>query len=242
MVSRRSLNISVCALLAVALFLVIFVESGPRDRAFTGTLEKLLARPEEIAGWTLIKHPVSETPEMKKTIEKTLGYDDSLYIIYKKGDLRVSMYVSYWAPGKMSHRLIGGHTPDVCWVGGGWQQLARGIEYVNFPEEGNSLMVEHRVFSINGQTEHVVFCHLVGGWPISYQTHAQPPWYAMFSDLLGRGVAQREEQLFLRISSDRAFGQFIGTPPVQMFFKRLSVEVANMRRASSLAARSVDGF
>src|SRR5690606_27133761 len=39
---------------------------------------------------------------------------------YISGPLRLSVYVAYWEPAKMSSRLVAGQTPDVCWVGAGW--------------------------------------------------------------------------------------------------------------------------
>ena len=47
-----------------------------------------------------------------------------------------------------------------------------------------------------------------------------------------RGFRQREEQFFVRISSNRPLDEFRDTPPVQIFLRRLSAELEKMRRGS----------
>jgi hypothetical protein len=80
--------------------------------------------------------------------------------------------------------------------------------------------MEHRIFQLGGQTEHVVFCHVVGGRALSYGTGGLPPWYGFLSDLWARGFRQREEQFFLRISSNRPMEEFRETEPVTILLGR----------------------
>ncbi len=134
-------------------------------------------------------------------------------------NLRGSFYAAYWQPGKMSHRLVASHTPDVCWVGGGWRCVIRGTESLSGPQ--GSLEVQHRVFEQGGRVEHVMFCHLVGGRELSYRTGQEPPWHAVFTDIFKHGTRQREEQLFLRISSNRPVREFKESAPVELFVQRL---------------------
>jgi hypothetical protein len=163
----------------------------------------------------------------------------------------------------MSHRLIAGHTPDVCWVGAGWvgrkaesvklkaESLRLKAESVRLEAEGGKLEaeglklkaenlklsderglpMEYREFQLGGQTEYVVFGHVVGGRSMSYGTGDLPPWYGFVADLWARGLRQREEQFFVRISSNRPLAEFQDTPPVRCFIQRLSVELAKQRRA-----------
>ena len=67
---------------------------------------------------------------------------------------------------------------------------------------------------------------------MSYGTGGVPPWYGFLADLWARWFRQREEQFFVRISSNRPLGEFKDTPPVQVFLRRLSAELATMRRTS----------
>ena len=80
--------------------------------------------------------------------------------------------------------------------------------------------MEYRVFQLGGQTEYVVFCQLVNGCVFLYGNHGRPPWYGFLADLWALGLRQREEQLFLRISSNRPLEEFRETEPVTILLGR----------------------
>lgn len=301
---RQVLIASLSVVLVAALAFVAFGSWLPPRQAFRGTMKDLVPQAEELPRWTLEYRPVAETAEMQKAVGEILNFDDAVYAIYDNGGLRVSIYAAYWSPGKMSHRLIAGHTPDVCWVGGGWvrrkaeslgmkiesrkegaeeRTAARGQKPDDGgqttedrgqlvrrslgeggrsevggqrPEAGRQttesggrlaatklegrrregetavLPMEYREFQLGGQTEYVVFGHMVGGRSMSYGTGGLPPWYGFLGDLWARGFQQREEQFFVRISSNRSLAEFKDAPPVQVFLRRLSVELEKMRRGS----------
>jgi hypothetical protein len=67
---------------------------------------------------------------------------------------------------------------------------------------------------------------------MSYGTGGVPPWYGFLADLFAKGFRLREEQFFVRISSNRPLTEFKDAPPVQFFLQRLSAELVKMRRAS----------
>lgn len=104
-----------------AVALVIYGETRPLERTFYGSVKDLLPTPEEVPGWTVQYLPIADTPEMQAKVNELLNYDDAVYAVYTKGTERISIYIAYWMPGKMSERLIAAHTPDVCWVGQGWK-------------------------------------------------------------------------------------------------------------------------
>lgn len=201
----------------------------PKPRKFVAKLEELLPAGLAVEGWAVTRQPIAESEEMKRAVAELLNFDDAVFATYLQGEMRVSIYAAYWMPGKMSHRLIASHTPDVCWVGGGWNSRKKGTENVAVDRAGIPLVLEYRVFEQRGQTEDVIFLHFVGGKALSYQTGRQPPWHAVFSDLLNKGLRQRDEQLFVRISGNRPLGEFKDAPPVQAFLRRLSVELEKMR-------------
>lgn len=193
----------------------------PPNRRFSETLITLFPT-IEMAGWSVSWRPVAESEEMKRAVAEQLSFDDATFATYTSGDVQVSIYAAYWTPGKMSHRLVAGHTPDVCWVGGGWNCVSRGIAALNQPNDAKtSVPAEHRIFELGGRTEHVVFAHFVGSRIVSYGTGREPPWYAIVTDLWQRGLAQKEEQLFVRISSNRPYSEFRDFAPVRMFVERL---------------------
>lgn len=233
MKSRKLVTLLVGLLLLAAVGIILGGATLGSKGLLSAKLVDLVGARDEIVGWSAMQQPIAETAEMKRAVGELLNYDDAIFVTYSSAGMRVSIYAAYWSPGKMSHRLIATHTPDVCWVGGGWQRLRQGIEYLDVLDGAKPLRLEYRTYALRGQTEYVVFCHLVGGVPMTYEAGAEPPWYAMFRDLLNMGLRQREEQLFLRISSDRPFEEFKDAPPVQFFMGRLGGELAKMRRASS---------
>lgn len=118
---RRALFAALGAVLLGAIGLVIYGETRPLERTFYGSVKDLLPKPEDVPGWAVQYLPIADTPEMQAKVNELLNYDDAVYAVYTKGAERVSIYIAYWTPGKMSERLIAGHTPDVCWVGAGWR-------------------------------------------------------------------------------------------------------------------------
>lgn len=214
----------VLALLGVAIGLVVYGSTRPLTPTFHGRLADLM--PPAPPGWTRTEQPIADSPEMIKAVGETLSYDDGAFFVYTSGPLRLSVYAAYWQPGKMSARLVAGHTPDVCWVGAGWTCTARD-EVSNYleanpgtgayrlhsvpvggtpPSRSDRLQsilppAEARTFVAQGTTEYVWFWHLVDGHPQSYGTGREPPWHAMFTDMIGRGFEQRAEQFFIRLSS-----------------------------------------
>jgi len=284
------LIVSLAALLVFAAGLVVYGSTRPLKRTFYGQVIDLVPKQEDLPpGWTVEYKPIADTPEMKAKVDELLNYDDAVYAVYSKGLQRISVYIAYWTPGKMSQRLVAAHTPDVCWVGAGWRIVeARSGEGVVKPENGNlkpewqrgneakslelgagsnskavsgellagnegeavsqergvrskaqgsemnatgstfdvrdihatiagligaqcskltansfaCLPAEERVMELNGQTEHVLFWHLVGEEPVSYETQKQPPWYATLGDVMRRGINQRQEQFFIRVSGE----------------------------------------
>lgn len=210
----RSLLLASSSLLVAAIGLVIYGSTRPQERTFYGKLLDVL--PEAPAGWTRTLRPIADTPEMQKKADELLNFDDGVFVDYSRGSDRLSVYIAYWSPGRMSHRLIAGHTPDVCWVGAGWQctergvwSAERGVGSKTAPEDPSStphaphshlFPAESRTFTARGATEHVWFWHIVGGRPISYGPQT-PPWYASLVDMLAKGLDQREEQFFIRLSA-----------------------------------------
>lgn len=183
---------------------VIYGNSRIPEPTFHGTLKELLPPPPP--GWTMKEKPIADTPEMQKAVGELLNYDDGIFVDYSDGVNRLSVYIAYWKPGKMSHRLVAGHTPDVCWVGNGWKK-EQSETVTGLTANGKELPpAEGRLFSAQGHKEYVWFWHIVGKEAKSYVTGQEPPWYATLGDLIGKGLNQREEQFFIRLSSGVPLG------------------------------------
>lgn len=216
------LRLGLVTVLVAATGFVVIGENMPRGQTLSAPLKQQLPASTDLPGWSVDFRPVSESEEMRKAVAQLLNYDDAVHVVYTQENTRISVYAAYWQAGKMPYRLIAGHTPDVCWMASGWNCDYRGTRTIRITSKlGNSLPIEHRIFQQNSVTEHVLFCHKVGGDYITYGTGREPPWFALFSDLFTHGLRQREEQLFLRISSNQPLNIFARTSAFQAIISRL---------------------
>jgi hypothetical protein len=185
----------VCALGAFAI-------AARRDEAVADRPSLLSLLPKGAdQGWEREMLPIADTPEMKARVSELLNYDDAVYAVYKRGRDRVSIYIAYWKPGRMPHRLVADHTPDVCWPLAGWTRVSRAKQ--RRAVGGASIVTEEGVFELNGTSEHVAFWHVVKDRLLTYDSAGRPPWYAFIRDVWEWGTDQRSEQWFFRISSDQ---------------------------------------
>lgn len=176
----------------------------PPPRTFHGSVKDLLPKIEEMPGWKVEYLPIADTPEVKAKVDELLNYDEGVFAVYTRGSDRVSIYIAYWAPGKMSHRLVAGHTPDVCWVNSGWRTEKAESRVQLVDDQGRPMPpCELREMIFNENRENVFFWHLANGNSISYGTQGAAPWYAFAADLFVRSLDQRPEQFFIRISSQK---------------------------------------
>jgi hypothetical protein len=61
------------------------------------------------------------------------------------------------------------HTPDRCWVQGGWNLAPVSPDHVEVELHGRKVGFERRVFQVMGQQELVYFAGLVGGQTLPYR-------------------------------------------------------------------------
>ncbi len=237
---RRLGLLLAAVVLAVAVLASRVAAPAPPEQNFRGSVRALLPLPTEVIPWKVEFVPVAETQEMRRAVEELLNFDEAFHMVCTNSSARIAIYVAYWSPGKMSPRLIAGHTPDVCWVGSGWRgisadQMAIGLssstavdpspvlrpaETLGTGSDG-TLVLERREFVRDGISEHVIFAHLVGGkngFRLENASLAQggllPRWWR-------HAAQQREEQFFIRISSDRPLARQLQEPPVRIFLARL---------------------
>ncbi len=158
------------------------------------------------AGWTAEDMAIAETEEMKRAVGELLNFDDAIFRSYRKGGWQFDVYAAYWRPGKMSERLVAGHSPDVCWVAAGWKPLSREAPAErNWAAEG----AQYRVFGDNaGRPRNVVFWHVSGGRAVDYGGGV-PPWWTIFSDLKTHGLKQRRSQYFVRVSANVPWDELV---------------------------------
>lgn len=208
--------------LLLALAFSAFKDRFKQEARFNGPVKNLLPKRDQLLTWRVTDAPIADTPEMRKRVLDILDYDDVAYAIYQKGDLRISIYIAYWQPGKVSVRSVAKHTPDVCWTLAGWECTLR-EELPALGVGGETLAhTEHRTFAINGQIEHVVFWHIAGDEVVSYHTGGRPPWHAAIGEFIRWGNQFKREQFFLRISSNKPLGEFRETAVMQQITEKFA--------------------
>ena len=213
---KRSLPAILGLILLGAVILQGVGKSIVPDRTFHEELKAMLPAPDEIPGWTTEYKPIADTPEMQRAVGEILNYDDAIFAVYTKNSVRISIYLAYWTPGKMPHRSIANHTPDVCWVLNGWEKVESATVADLRTRSGARLLpAEVRQFQSESALEHVAYWHVVDGVAQSYATGWRPPWYAPLTDLWERGLKQRQEQFFVRVSSNVPLSEFMRLDPVQ---------------------------
>jgi hypothetical protein len=162
-----------------------------------------------------------------------LNFDEAIFREYEKGLIKVQVYMSYWRPGKAHFRSVYGHTPDVCWVRGGWRPIVQDSDY-SFSLGGKVPLAlktgQYREFVIGDERIYVIFWQLLNGEPFTYGTYGEPPATAIFTDILTQGFKQKPEQWFVRISSNIGFEQLKNDLGFQLLMRSMTkfeLEVPN---------------
>lgn len=169
------------------------------------TLDELLSDivPKQLNGWKITDQDMAESPESSERISDFLNFDDALFRIFRNGDTFVGLYIAYWSPGKASYRWAGAHTPDTCWVQNGWTRLDRKycIPFQN--EETPFQPAEFGIYEKDGSAQNVYFWHLVGGEAFGYEQEGGHNIFAALLDIKKHGLNLRDEQFFIRLSSNK---------------------------------------
>jgi hypothetical protein len=180
--------------------------------------------PKSVDGWSFEDMPVAATQEVAKAVGELLNFSDGIYRVYRSGNKEIKVYVAYWEPGKMDPRLVGVHSPDVCWVGAGWKLVGEKRRRSLLGTERHALNNGHdRVFENNGHTEAVVFWHLFGGVGSRYLEVGGPGagWWTA-EEVFRNPLAPRYEQFFIRISTPGGFDGLEASPMMKRIVDTLS--------------------
>lgn len=199
---KKTLLVIAFLILAAGLGLRAYFVLIPPPEA---TLHEQLADifPNEVKGWQVSDMEMSSSPEATARVSNFLNFDDSLFRIFERGNTVVALYVAYWTPGKASYRWAGAHTPDTCWVQNGWTRLDR--EYsIPFSSGSDEFQpAEFGIFEKGGNVQNVYFWHLVGGTAFGYDQKGGHNIFGALIDIQKHGLNLREEQFFVRLSSNK---------------------------------------
>lgn len=173
----------------------------PPEPTLDGWLSDIV--PENLNGWRVKDLDMAESPESSARISDFLNFDDALFRVFEKGDTFVGLYIAYWTPGKASYRWAGAHTPDTCWVQNGWTCLERDYS-IPFQSEGRPFQpAEFGIYEKGGSAQNVYFWHLVGGEAFGYNQEGGHNIFAALIDIKKHGLNLRDEQFFIRLSSNK---------------------------------------
>jgi exosortase len=179
-------------------------------------LEALLPAPP--AGWTS-----ADTPGMDR-FSDTLRTHALVERVYSAGpgldSSHVTLYLAYWRPGQAPVSLVDAHTPDACWPGTGWVSIPVPAERETLSISGRRLPpAECRLFARSAFKTHVWYWHLYGGRPLAYVD----PYSAvrLLKLSLRYGFRRAEDQLFVRVSTNRPWEEVAALPAFQRYFEGL---------------------
>jgi len=218
-------------MLAGLLALVLAAEfSPPRPRGFTGDLNQALP---EVAGWVRREIPIAASSAAMASAQGILNYSQAKQILYTKGGTQVLVYVAYWEPGKVSIVDAGSHNPDSCWVRNGCVRTERVYSVPGRVGERELLPYELGQYIVpNGGKQNVAFWHLVNGEPNRYEDQ-EAGWRngllgrlerlpLVWKDIRTYGLNQKNEQMFVRISSGARIEDLFADPANGALFGALT--------------------
>ena len=201
----------VFVLLAGALVLQI-LKPAPPSRPVnasrqSGRLDRFV--PAQLDGWTVKNEPLGPSEFLQARAEEVLNYDDYAYRTYVKLGASFSLYVAYWAPGRMPTRLISNHTPDRCWTENGWTCTDSVFGKVLPVGDHSLLPAQWRTFTPPGsdQKTYVLFWLLVSGQnhDFGHRIHNYPSPTRWIGQFIGEFFKGYQEHYFVRLTSDRPF-------------------------------------
>ncbi|MGF1449645.1 MAG: exosortase-associated EpsI family protein [Opitutales bacterium] len=180
-------------------------EVEPPDKSLAEVL------PEEAGYWQVISDELGREDFANERVRAILQYDDTIVRTYTNGEQYFQVYLAYWKPGTAPYNRVGTHNPDTCWVNAGMERLDR-AQLTDLKVNGQPLKTAEygKYLDPRGREVSVVFWHLVGDGLYSYEGVG---WDAsiwgkikrgllVFDDFRRFGFDQRQQQYFVRVSSN----------------------------------------
>jgi hypothetical protein len=227
---RPLLIIAAILLLAVGAIVAKVEFFSTQTRQFSGQLEDVI--PRTMAGWQVKDLPLAESTAALAHVQGVLNYDQVVQRIFVKDDIQIIVYVAYWEPGRISLVDAGSHNPDSCWVNAGCQRSERafaqpgkvGARAIHPYEWGEYI-------TPSGARIQAMFWHMVNGVPNRYEGQ-QVGWRAgiagrieraelVIKDIKERGLNQRAEQMFIRLSSNKRPTELLANPDARWLLDQL---------------------
>ena len=217
--SPQQALIAACLVLAAGALGVFAVAGGKAGRVSGPEPDLAELLPAAPAGWT-----ARTTPDLEQ-YSGTLHTHALVERVYSQGpgleSAHVTLYLAYWRPGEAPVSLVDAHTPDSCWPGTGWEAKSVPDSRPALGIGGRMLApAECRLFALNSFETRVWFWHLYGGRPLVFVDPHSAINIVKLAWRFGFGSAQ--DQLFVRISSNRPWEEIAAEPILKRFFENLS--------------------
>jgi len=217
---RSPLLVAVAAgLLLAAAAVGVLTAHSPPPRAESGRAPDLAALlPAPPPGWT-----ARTTPDLD-AYSGALRTHDLVERVYSDGpgleSAHLTLYLAYWRPGQAPVSLVDAHTPDACWPGTGWEPEPVPASRAALEVAGRRLApAECRLFAHDSFETRVWFWHLYGGRPIAFVDPYSAPRLLALAWRYGFGPP--EDQLFVRVSSNRPWREVASQPALRQFLENL---------------------
>jgi hypothetical protein len=227
----RPLIITATVLLTAVTGLVFYLEvlSSPQRR-FTGKLEDAI--PRTLAGWEVKDIQLADTAAGRDNVLSVLNYDQVVQRLFIKDGIQVMVYVAYWEPGRVSLVDAGSHNPDSCWVLAGCERTERAYAVPGKVGQRHLLPYEWGEYvTPQGGRIQAMFWHLVNGVPNRYEEQ-NVGWRVgiagrieraelVLKDIRERGLNQKAEQMFVRLSSNKKPEELLADPDTRWLLDQL---------------------
>ena len=156
--------------LTISIFLagtILVTEVFERKTSSKFSQEKILKLPNVFCGVSFKKLPLNEI------VEKTLQSDatvNGFYEIDSNKKLKVFSSADFSPVNRYSDPEIFWHTPDVCWIGAGWNRLGLkdSEEQISVDSPHGRHHLERRVYEQFGNQELCYFAFIRGGKTIDF--------------------------------------------------------------------------
>lgn len=117
----------------------------------------------EIAGWNYESIPIASSAEKILVADRTVNGE------FQSQGKTVRVFSAKRYQERSNEIGLFVHTPDRCWVEGGWKIEPTTPDMMEVVAHGVPLRMERRLFDFNGQQELVYFCGLIGGQTLPYR-------------------------------------------------------------------------
>jgi hypothetical protein len=188
--------------------------------------------PENLPGWSVEELPIGPTELDSGAISRCLNYDEFIFRRYRFGRDVIFLYLAYWSPQRMPPDAVGGHTPDFCWMGGGWTCEASSFSWTSRLGDKKLLPAQYRLFrNADGRVQHVIYWHLVGGRLFEDDYHIDGfhnqrsndmHSFFFWGNVLLHRAGANDEQYFVRLSSERPFEEIWDDPGFRTLMESLA--------------------